>query len=176
MPPPTTPFPAVDYVHDRRRAELVRPHDSQRPVTYGIALSGGGSRSLSASTGVLRGLKSVGVLDTASHMSGVSGGGWATSTYTFAQGRTQDEVIITSRAGMAPADITPEFLDAPPPTTSMLYTATKDSLESLCLTYWRFLVTSWVTMLDPDASLTTALSKTCGFSFYLDIISHTTRM
>ena len=50
-------------------------------------------------------------------MSGVSGGGWATSTYTFAQGRTQDEVIIMSRAKMTPADVTAEFLETPPPKT-----------------------------------------------------------
>eukprot|EP00962_Isochrysis_galbana_P000169 scaffold47_cov112-Isochrysis_galbana.AAC.2 len=162
MPAPTSPFPNVAYVERRRVAENARARateNADRPVTYGIALSGGGARSLSCSSGLLRGLKSVGILDTASHITGVSGGGWATSIYSFAQGFTQEAILIQSRAGGSPADLTVEFLKTKPPASSMLHTATNTSLVGVFTSWARYLATVWFGLLHPDAALTTPASR-----------------
>ena len=54
----------------------------QRP-SFGIAFSGGGTRSASASWGQLRGLREAGLLDQAQYLSAVSGGAWAAIPFTF---------------------------------------------------------------------------------------------
>jgi hypothetical protein len=159
--PPTAPFPDECFVERKRVAENARAwaREADREITYGIALSGGGARSLSCSSGVLRGLKSVGILNTASHITGVSGGGWATSIYSFAQGFTQEEVLLQARAGASPADLTAEFLAAPPPPSSMLHTATNASLETICKSWLRYVATVWSGLIHPDAALTTPASR-----------------
>lgn len=134
-PTPSCPLPAREFVEDRRRRERAAQLLPPRPATYGIALSGGGCRSLSCCSGLLRGLNAEGILTVASHVSGVSGGGWATMVYTYAQGLTRDEVLIQPRAFIPPADLTLDFLNAAPPDTSMLKTATTKALPRflLCL-------------------------------------------
>ena len=118
--PPVGPRPSVSYVADQRRKSAAGPPSG----TFGIALSGGGTRSLSCSSGFLRGLKAVGVLDNASHISGVSGGGWATAGYTYAQGIPQEKVLLMDRAGLQPQSLTLEFVDTLPPAESLLRGAT----------------------------------------------------
>lgn len=49
----------------------------------GVCFSGGGSRSLSATLGQLRGLDFLGLLDKTLFISSVSGGSWASTLYTF---------------------------------------------------------------------------------------------
>lgn len=75
----------------------------------GICLSGGGSRSFSASFGALRGLHDLGILQRARYITGVSGGSWATSVYTFAQTSASDEVLLGE--SWEPEEITLEKLD-----------------------------------------------------------------
>ena len=50
---------------------------------FGVAFSGGGTRSAAATTGQLRGLKAVGLLDKVKYISAVSGGAWASGPFTF---------------------------------------------------------------------------------------------
>lgn len=62
----------------------------QRP-SFGIAFSGGGTRSASAVWGQLRGLDRLGWLDHAQYISSVSGGAWASVPYTFLANACQAE-------------------------------------------------------------------------------------
>lgn len=55
----------------------------QTKKNVGIAFSGGGSRSASATIGQLRGLMAINVLDTVKYISSVSGGSWAATSYTY---------------------------------------------------------------------------------------------
>jgi hypothetical protein len=56
-----------------------------RKFDVGIAFSGGGTRSASATLGQLRGLEQNGWLDRVRYMTAVSGGSWAAVPYTYAQ-------------------------------------------------------------------------------------------
>ena len=49
----------------------------------GVCFSGGGTRSLSATTGQLRGLRELGLIDKIDYISCVSGGSWASALYTY---------------------------------------------------------------------------------------------
>ena len=55
---------------------------AQRP-NLGVAFSGGGTRSMAATVGQLRGLRQNGWLDRVRYISAVSGGSWAAVPYTF---------------------------------------------------------------------------------------------
>ena len=78
----------------------------------GLAFSGGGSRTMSAMIGYVRGLSTMQCLEThstlvetASHVSSVSGGSWTYGTYAFARGQgiSDDELL---GLGRQPGDIT----------------------------------------------------------------------
>jgi hypothetical protein len=58
-----------------------------------IAFTGGGSRAYTASMGYLAGLNKLGLLGNIRYMGGISGGAWATTTFTFAQTR-DDNVLL----------------------------------------------------------------------------------
>jgi len=62
--------------------ELAVPWLTDRP-SFGIAFSGGGTRSATASLGELRALHRLGWLKRARHLSANSGGSWATVPYTY---------------------------------------------------------------------------------------------
>jgi predicted acylesterase/phospholipase RssA len=47
----------------------------------GIVFSGGGVRAYSCTLGQLRALHDLGVLDKTRHVTGISGGSWATSVF-----------------------------------------------------------------------------------------------
>jgi hypothetical protein len=55
-----------------------------RPNTA-IAFTGGGSRSFLASIGYLAGLNELGLIPNIRYISGISGGSWATLTFTYSQ-------------------------------------------------------------------------------------------
>ncbi|MBT6229788.1 MAG: hypothetical protein HOI47_24365 [Candidatus Scalindua sp.] len=57
----------------------------------GICFSGGGTRSLSASMGQMRGLQQLGILKNARYISCVSGGSWASAVYTYYKSEASDD-------------------------------------------------------------------------------------
>eukprot|EP01006_Ploeotia_vitrea_P021327 TRINITY_DN53692_c0_g1_i1.p1 TRINITY_DN53692_c0_g1~~TRINITY_DN53692_c0_g1_i1.p1 ORF type:complete len:777 (-),score=94.38 TRINITY_DN53692_c0_g1_i1:178-2508(-) len=80
------------------------------PVTassVGLALSGGGSRAMTAATGQLLGLKEAGLLDNVQYISATSGGSWAASVYGWAN------VTLDTLLGsyIAPGNLTAADLD-----------------------------------------------------------------
>lgn len=79
---------------------------------FGLAFSGGGTRSSSATLGQLRGLKATGLLDRAGYISAVSGGGWTATPFTFLPA-DRDEALFLGEA-KNPEDLRLEdFLEAP---------------------------------------------------------------
>jgi hypothetical protein len=70
--------------------------------TYGVAFSGGGSRSAAATLGQLRGLHLTGALPAIGYISAVSGGAWAATPYTYLQGDDQEIAAFLSRADYRP--------------------------------------------------------------------------
>jgi len=73
---------------------------------FGLAFSGGGTRSMSASIGQLRGLAHNGWLQKVGYISCVSGGSWAAVPFTFSQ---YDEATLLGTA-LEPGQITWECL------------------------------------------------------------------
>jgi hypothetical protein len=71
----------------------------------GVCFSGGGSRALSAAMGQLRGLKYLGVLNDIFFISSVSGGTWASATFTYLPPQYDDDdflgLVVTN-----PGDLT----------------------------------------------------------------------
>ena len=60
----------------------------------GVCFSGGGARAYSAAWGQLRALADSGYLDKFRYMSGISGGSWAVTNFSFfASGQTQGEFL-----------------------------------------------------------------------------------
>jgi|KBSSwiStaDraftv2_1062776.scaffolds.fasta_scaffold01096_28 hypothetical protein len=55
------------------------------PTSFGIAFSGGGTRSATATTGSLRGLRQNGWLDRVQYLTAVSGGSWASVPFTYSR-------------------------------------------------------------------------------------------
>ncbi len=64
------------------------------PPWAGVCISGGGSRSLSAAMGELRGLAAVGVLPRIGWLSTVSGGTWAGTLFNWAPENLSDAVLL----------------------------------------------------------------------------------
>jgi Patatin-like phospholipase len=60
----------------------------------GLCLSGGGSRAASASMGMLRGLRYLGLLDRVTVLSTVSGGGWAGIPFTYLPPDISDDEFL----------------------------------------------------------------------------------
>lgn len=67
-----------DYPELHEESVLSRPNTA-------IAFTGGGSRSFLASIGYLAGLTELGLIPNIRYISGISGGSWATLTYTYSQ-------------------------------------------------------------------------------------------
>ncbi len=61
-------------------------------IDFGVAFSGGGTRSASATTGQLRGLAQNGWLEKARYITAVSGGAWAAIPYTYTEA-TDEELL-----------------------------------------------------------------------------------
>jgi hypothetical protein len=64
------------------------------PPWAGVCISGGGSRSLSAAMGELRGLAALGVLPKIGWLSTVSGGTWAGTLFNWAPAKFSDAVLL----------------------------------------------------------------------------------
>jgi hypothetical protein len=77
---------------------------------FGIAFSGGGTRSASATIGQLRALVQNGWLDRARYITGVSGGGWAVVPFTFSNLPLGDLLGPME----APEDLSVAVANAPP--------------------------------------------------------------
>lgn len=61
----------------------------------GVCFSGGGTRALSCALGQLRGLTALGLMERVGYVSGVSGGAWATTAYSFfCAGASDDEAFL----------------------------------------------------------------------------------
>lgn len=73
-----------------------------------IAFSGGGSRAYTAAMGYLAGLRDLDLLKNVRYIGGISGGAWATTTFTFVQNVTDDNVFLGKI--VQPADIKYEEL------------------------------------------------------------------
>lgn len=104
----------------------VVPVDQAHPVFPGqhgnisaaLAISGGGSRSLSLALGAFRALEDLNLMRYVGAISSVSGGSWASSIYMFANG-TKAELL-----GLAtnPADLTVGTLERDPPSLGRVAT------------------------------------------------------
>ena len=73
--------------------ELSVPWLTDRP-SFGVAFSGGGTRSASATLGQLRALKELGWLNHARYLSANSGGSWVTVPYTWLPATISDEKFL----------------------------------------------------------------------------------
>jgi len=89
----------------------VFPGDQGRVVT-GLAISGGGSRSLSSALGQLRALHQLGLLEGLDALSTVSGGTWAASIYMFAD--AEPDTLLGGPTDPAKLDMA-ELGRTPPP-------------------------------------------------------------
>lgn len=80
----------VTMFGDEREAVLA----AQRDPALGLALSGGGIRSASFSTGVLLALSELGVLDRVGYLSTVSGGGFAGAWYMLHRSKEERDLLM----------------------------------------------------------------------------------
>jgi hypothetical protein len=64
------------------------------PNAVGVAMSGGGSRSLTCAMGQYRALKYLGVLDRVAVISSVSGGTWASASFVYLPSTFEDEAFL----------------------------------------------------------------------------------
>ena len=79
-------FPtAADYPE----SELLK----SKPNTA-IGFSGGGSRAYTAAMGYLAGLRDLDLLKNVRYIGGISGGAWATTTFTFVQNVSDDRIFL----------------------------------------------------------------------------------
>jgi hypothetical protein len=73
--------------------DLAVPWLAERP-SFGVAFSGGGTRSASATLGQLRALQQLGWLDQARYISSNSGGSWVTVPYTYLPRKIDDQTFL----------------------------------------------------------------------------------
>ena len=69
-------------------------NDVMEKENVGIAISGGGARSMAAAWGQLAALYEAGVLSKARYLNGLSGGAWAVTAYTYNQKSFGDDVLL----------------------------------------------------------------------------------
>ena len=74
--------------------EVAADADGFGPPWAGVCISGGGSRSLSAAMGELRGLEALGLIGSVSWLSPVSGGTWAGTLFNWAPLRYSDAELL----------------------------------------------------------------------------------
>jgi len=80
-----------DYVTDYEFPEF--SHLQSKPNT-GIAIQGGGSRAYTSALGYLAALHKLDLLKNVRYISGISGGAWATMTFTYAQNVANDDILL----------------------------------------------------------------------------------
>ncbi len=81
-------FPEVDD------PELAVPWLDGERRSFGVAFSGGATRSAAATLGQLRGLKATGLLERLGYVSAVSGGAWAATPYTYLDADYDENVFL----------------------------------------------------------------------------------
>jgi hypothetical protein len=87
-----------------------------RTDSLGVAFSGGGTRSASATLGQLRALHRLGWIGQVDYIAAVSGGSWASVPYTFRdRGTFPDETFLSLSAYQEPEQLTAAALAAHPP-------------------------------------------------------------
>lgn len=84
------PMPSMTSAYPEREAATA----GFGPPWAGVCISGGGSRSLSAAMGELRGLDSLGLLSKVSWLSTVSGGTWAGTLFNWAPASISDDTLL----------------------------------------------------------------------------------
>ena len=84
------PLPQVNALSHEHNLKL----RSSAANFVGVSFSGGGSRSLSCTMGQLRGLKYLGLLDEVFFISSVSGGTWASATFTYLPTQYDDDDFL----------------------------------------------------------------------------------
>lgn len=82
------------------------PNPKEDPNLVGLAVSGGGSRSVTLFVGYMRALHHLHMAEKISYLSSVSGGSWASSVYTFAD-LEEAELLGMS---VSPKECTRDFL------------------------------------------------------------------
>lgn len=80
------------------------------PKSFGIAFSGGGTRSASATLGQLRMLHKLGWIDNVLYISAVSGGSWTSVPYTYLPDKYSDRDFLSMDIYKRPNEITDEAL------------------------------------------------------------------
>lgn len=81
-----------------------------KPADVGIAFSGGGTRSASATIGQLRGLRANGWLSRVRYMTAVSGGSWAAVPYAYYPGSLDDLLGVPAPLDFATVETVPAGL------------------------------------------------------------------
>jgi len=81
-------FPEVDD------PELAVPWLDAGRRSFGVAFSGGSTRSAAATLGQLRGLRAAGLLERVGYISAVSGGAWAATPYTYLDGDYDESTFL----------------------------------------------------------------------------------
>lgn len=84
----------------------------KRRRNFGVAFSGGGTRSASATLGQLRGLKASGLLGKAGYISAVSGGSWGSMAFTYLP-ESLDETTFLGKATKPQALKVSDFKQVP---------------------------------------------------------------
>lgn len=85
-------------------------------LEIGLAISGGGSRSLSFTMGVLKALEALGLMEHFDAISAVSGGAWAAALYMFAyKSGVSDQDLLHYQNPFPPEDLTIHALKQSPP-------------------------------------------------------------
>ncbi|MDM8532656.1 hypothetical protein QUF63_15915, partial [Anaerolineales bacterium HSG25] len=73
---------------------LARYQPTSHPL--GVCFSGGGPRAMSCAMGQMRGLHTLGLIDSIGTVSAVSGGGWFSTLFTYAPIEIDDETLLGS--------------------------------------------------------------------------------
>jgi hypothetical protein len=83
-------------IYNTLETGFVFPEETDESIknreNFGIAFSGGGTRSVSMTMGQLRALDRIGILDSAKYMSAVSGGSWGSFPFVYLDGSIADEL------------------------------------------------------------------------------------
>mmetsp|Transcript_14298 Transcript_14298/g.21406 ORF Transcript_14298/g.21406 Transcript_14298/m.21406 type:complete len:569 (-) Transcript_14298:197-1903(-) len=101
--------------------ELSNPNIQARPNT-GIAFTGGGSRSYLASIGYLSALSELGLIPNIRYLTGISGGSWATLTFSYSQLDVDDSTLLGPI--VEPSDINRDDLQKMDPSCVRRFTQT----------------------------------------------------
>lgn len=105
------------------------PWLQDRP-NVGLCISGGGTRSMCAAIGYLRGLHQLGLLERVRYLGAVSGGAWASVPYAFWERGPADDAELLGPL-LDPSQLTREVLEAEIPATELSACATQSFQRAL---------------------------------------------